>query len=227
MSLRSGDVCGTTFNYELYWLNVIDHLLSVLKMGLTKMVVSLSILVILFLSFSSIIGQPISSGTEAENTLVDVEIGTKPIKQKDDTVRVDPLDHLKKYRGGYEIRDLHYSTWFMSYQETSFVTIGQRILPNPLRVRFHYGHPDLFDRVFHLTRGGISKASKTINLSEDVFAGYNTTLRRGYVTYHEYMQVGKGRDVGLNQISKFEAKVANGNSEQTISRDIYLSWTPI
>lgn len=39
--------------------------------------------------------------------------------------------------------------------------------------------------------------------------------------YLEYMQVGKGRDVGLNQISKFEAKVANGNSEQTISRDIY------
>lgn len=39
------------------------------------------------------------------------------------------------------------------------------------RVRFHYGHPDIFDRMFHLTRGGISKASKTINLSEDVFAG--------------------------------------------------------
>ncbi|CAH9091019.1 unnamed protein product, partial [Cuscuta epithymum] len=111
--------------------------------------------------------------------------------------------------------------WFMSYQETSFVTIGQRLLANPLRVRFHYGHPDLFDRIFHLTRGGISKASKTINLSEDVFAGFNTTLRQGSVTYLEYMQVGKGRDVGLNQISKFEAKVANGNSEQTISRDIY------
>ncbi|WMV39602.1 hypothetical protein MTR67_032987 [Solanum verrucosum] len=111
--------------------------------------------------------------------------------------------------------------WFMSYQETSFVTIGQRLLANPLRVRFHYGHPDVFDRVFHLTRGGISKASKTINLSEDVFAGFNTTLRRGHVTYLEYMQVGKGRDVGLNQISKFEAKVANGNSEQTISRDMY------
>lgn len=39
------------------------------------------------------------------------------------------------------------------------------------RVRFHYGHPDVFDRLFHITRGGISKASKTINLSEDVFAG--------------------------------------------------------
>ncbi|OAY76390.1 putative callose synthase 8 [Ananas comosus] len=97
---------------------------------------------------------------------------------------------------------------FMSYQETSFVTIGQRFLANPLRVRFHYGHPDLFDRLFHLARGGISKASKTINLSEDVFAGYNSTLRRGSVTYNEYIQVGKGRDVGLNQISQFEAKIS-------------------
>ncbi|XP_020251345.1 putative callose synthase 8 isoform X2 [Asparagus officinalis] len=110
---------------------------------------------------------------------------------------------------------------FMSYQESSFVTIGQRFLANPLRVRFHYGHPDLFDRLFHLTRGGISKASRIINLSEDVFAGFNSTLRRGCVTYNEYIQVGKGRDVGLNQISKFEAKVANGNSEQALSRDIY------
>ncbi|KAI4385085.1 hypothetical protein MLD38_003147 [Melastoma candidum] len=111
--------------------------------------------------------------------------------------------------------------WFMSNQETSFVTIGQRVLANPLRVRFHYGHPDIFDRLFHITRGGISKASKTINLSEDIFAGYNSTLRGGFVTHHEYIQVGKGRDMGMNQISLFEAKVANGNGEQTLSRDVY------
>ncbi|KAH9770732.1 callose synthase 7 [Citrus sinensis] len=89
------------------------------------------------------------------------------------------------------------------------------------RVRFHYGHPDIFDRIFHITRGGISKASKTINLSEDIFAGMNSTLRGGYITHHEYIQVGKGRDVGMNQISSFEAKVANGNGEQTLSRDVY------
>ncbi|CAA0830218.1 Callose synthase 5 [Striga hermonthica] len=111
--------------------------------------------------------------------------------------------------------------WFMSNQETSFVTIGQRVLARPLKVRFHYGHPDVFDRIFHMTRGGISKASRGINLSEDIFAGFNTTLRRGNVTHHEYIQVGKGRDVGLNQISLFEAKVACGNGEQTLSRDIY------
>ncbi|KAF3584268.1 hypothetical protein F2Q69_00025984 [Brassica cretica] len=111
--------------------------------------------------------------------------------------------------------------WFMSNQETSFVTIGQRVLANPLRVRFHYGHPDIFDRIFHITRGGISKASKIINLSEDIFAGYNSTLRGGYITHHEYIQAGKGRDVGMNQVSVFEAKVANGNGEQTLSRDVY------
>lgn len=111
--------------------------------------------------------------------------------------------------------------WFMSNQETSFVTLGQRLLANPLKVRFHYGHPDVFDRLFHLTRGGVSKASKIINLSEDIFAGFNSTLREGNITHHEYLQVGKGRDMGLNQISMFEAKIANGNGEQTLSRDIY------
>ncbi|KAM3370692.1 hypothetical protein ACQJBY_018185 [Aegilops geniculata] len=111
--------------------------------------------------------------------------------------------------------------WFMSAQETCFVTLSQRVLANLLKVRMHYGHPDVFDRLWFLGRGGISKASKAINISEDIFAGFNCTLRGGNVTHHEYIQVGKGRDVGLNQISMFEAKVAGGNGEQTVSRDVY------
>ncbi|XP_020235766.1 callose synthase 10 [Cajanus cajan] len=111
--------------------------------------------------------------------------------------------------------------WFMSNQETSFVTLAQRVLANPLKVRMHYGHPDVFDRIFHVTRGGISKASRVINISEDIYAGFNSTLRLGNITHHEYIQVGKGRDVGLNQIALFEGKVAGGNGEQVLSRDIY------
>ncbi|XP_058209041.1 callose synthase 12-like [Rhododendron vialii] len=111
--------------------------------------------------------------------------------------------------------------WFMSAQETSFVTLGQRVLANPLKIRMHYGHPDVFDRFWFLTRGGISKASRVINISEDIFAGFNCTLRGGNVTHHEYIQVGKGRDVGLNQISMFEAKVSSGNGEQILSREVY------
>ncbi|OAY34059.1 callose synthase 12 [Manihot esculenta] len=111
--------------------------------------------------------------------------------------------------------------WFMSAQETSFVTLGQRVLANPLKVRMHYGHPDVFDRFWFLTRGGISKASRVINISEDIYAGFNCTLRGGNVTHQEYIQVGKGRDVGFNQVSMFEAKVASGNGEQVLSRDVY------
>lgn len=87
--------------------------------------------------------------------------------------------------------------WFMSAQETSFVTLGQRVLANPLKVRMHYGHPDVFDRFWFLSRGGISKASRVINISEDIFAGFNCTLRGGNVTHHEYIQVGKGPQFGL------------------------------
>jgi callose synthase len=72
-----------------------------------------------------------------------------------------------------------------------------------------------------MTRGGISKASKGINLSEDIFAGYNNVLRGGSVAFKEYVQVGKGRDVGMQQIYKFEAKLSQGAAEQSLSRDVY------
>lgn len=81
-----------------------------------------------------------------------------------------------------------------------------------------------------------------------IFSGFNSTLRQGNITHHEYfqvsyglnfvaldfthsfpkalivfflVQVGKGRDVGLNQIALFEGKVAGGNGEQVLSRDVY------
>jgi callose synthase len=117
----------------------------------------------------------------------------------------------------------------------------------------------------------MSKASHGINLSEDVFAGFNATIRGHTVNFKEYVQVGnlhmytyfwihvcvhidipinmfvckmmhikisitciyvyiyihtcvqvgKGRDVGLQQTYKFEAKLSQGNAEQTLSRDMY------
>lgn len=110
---------------------------------------------------------------------------------------------------------------YMALQETSFVTLGQRVLTKPLCIRLHYGHPDVFDKLFFITRGGISKSSKGINLSEDIFAGYNCVIRGGSVSFKEYLQVGKGRDVGMSQIYKFEAKLSQGAGEQSLSRDVY------
>ncbi|CAK4681037.1 unnamed protein product [Aphanomyces euteiches] len=110
---------------------------------------------------------------------------------------------------------------FKSWQELVFVTLSQRVLADPLYCRMHYGHPDVFDKVMCLTRGGVSKASKGINLSEDVFAGFNSTLRGGVVTHVEFMQCGKGRDVALSQISMFEGKLANGAGETTLAREAH------
>ncbi|RHZ38193.1 hypothetical protein DYB26_013277, partial [Aphanomyces astaci] len=110
---------------------------------------------------------------------------------------------------------------FKTWQELVFVTLSQRVLANPLCVRMHYGHPDIFDKVMVLTRGGVSKASKGINLSEDVFAGFNSTLRGGVVTHVEFMQCGKGRDVAMSQISMFEGKLANGAGETALAREAY------
>lgn len=108
---------------------------------------------------------------------------------------------------------------FMTLQELVFVTMTQRVLAKPLRSRMHYGHPDVFEKSFVMTNGGVSKASKGINLSEDVFSGYNVTLRGGLVTHVEFMQCGKGRDVTLSQINAFEAKLSNGCAESCLSRE--------
>ncbi|CAK7331752.1 unnamed protein product [Dovyalis caffra] len=108
--------------------------------------------------------------------------------KKHDGVRCPTILGLREHIFTGSVSSL---AWFMSNQETSFVTIGQRLLASPL-----------------------NNGSLTL-------IGFNSTLREGNVTHHEYIQVGKGRDVGLNQISMFEAKIANGNGEQTLSRDIY------
>lgn len=39
--------------------------------------------------------------------------GLEAIKEEDDTVRVDPLNHFNKYRGGYNITNKHY--WSVSF----------------------------------------------------------------------------------------------------------------
>ncbi|MCD7466834.1 hypothetical protein HAX54_003872 [Datura stramonium] len=51
-----------------------------------------------------------------------------------------------------------------------------------------------------------SKASRVINISEDIFAGFNCTLRGGNVTHHEYM-LSWQRKGWLNQISVFEPRL--------------------
>ncbi|KDD75094.1 1,3-beta-glucan synthase, partial [Helicosporidium sp. ATCC 50920] len=110
---------------------------------------------------------------------------------------------------------------FAAATEFTFGSIVQRIMTWPGAARFHYGHPDLWNKLFVMTRGGPSKATRGFHISEDVFAGYNHTLRGGRTKFKEYVSVGKGRDMGFDSINGFEAKVSGGNGEQVMSRDVF------
>ena len=110
---------------------------------------------------------------------------------------------------------------FAANNEFVFGTLVQRFLTWPLCVRFHYGHPDVWDKTWAFSNGGVSKASRTLHVSEDIFAGFNTVLRGGGVEYLEYIHCGKGRDMGFTAINGFEQKISAGNALQCTSRDLY------
>lgn len=77
-----------------------------------------------------------------------------------------------------------------------------------LSYRFHYGHPDVWNKLFCLGKGSISKATRNLHVSEDIFGGMNCVLRGGLVDYKDYIMVGKGRDMGFISINGFEIKVS-------------------
>ncbi|KAJ3214698.1 1,3-beta-D-glucan synthase [Dinochytrium kinnereticum] len=93
-------------------------------------------------------------------------------------------------------------------KEYSFGTIVQRVTAK-LGGRLHYGHPDFLNAVFMNTRGGVSKAQKGLCVNEDIFAGMNAVFRGGRIKHTEYLQCGKGRDLGVLSISKFNAKIGD------------------
>ena len=110
---------------------------------------------------------------------------------------------------------------FAANNEFVFGTMVQRFLTWPLCVRFHYGHPDVWDKVWALSSGGVSKASKTLHVSEDIYGGLNAVLRGGGVEYEEYIHCGKGRDITFAAANSFEQKISGGNAWQGMSRDFH------
>ena len=53
----------------------------------------------------------------------------------------------------------------------------------------HYGHPDFLDGFWASNRGSLSKASPAINLSEDIFAGFNVTMRGEAIGHHHLFHI--------------------------------------
>ena len=110
---------------------------------------------------------------------------------------------------------------FAALTEFAFATMIQRTLGSPFDVRMHYGHPDVFDRVFHVARGGVAKANMGLCISEDIFGGFNSVIKGGRNIFREYIKVGKGKDLGFENTYEFESKISMGNGEQALSRDFW------
>lgn len=108
----------------------------------------------------------------------------------------------------------------MASAEATFGTIFQRVLASPLGVRMHYGHPDFFDTFWVLNRGGLSKASPNINLSEDVFAGCNAWQRGEKVSHVDTLEWQKGRETVFTTASMFLAKISAGSVGMLRTRDM-------
>ncbi|CAK0901643.1 unnamed protein product [Prorocentrum cordatum] len=111
---------------------------------------------------------------------------------------------------------------FAASAEMAFGTILQRAYV-VMGGRMHYGHPDIMNRLYMMQQGGVSKATKTLNLSEDIFAGMDFTLRgHGRQIKHcEYMAVVKGRDMGFRAVLQFFSKLASGTGEQLLTRQTF------
>lgn len=105
-------------------------------------------------------------------------------------------------------------------KEQTFGTLFARTLAY-IGGKLHYGHPDFLNVIFMTTRGGISKAQKGLHLNEDIYAGMNAVMRGGRIKYCEYMQCGKGRDLGFVSILNFVTKIGTGMGEQLISREYF------
>mmetsp|Transcript_4739 Transcript_4739/g.15247 ORF Transcript_4739/g.15247 Transcript_4739/m.15247 type:complete len:620 (-) Transcript_4739:259-2118(-) len=74
------------------------------------------------------------------------------------------------------------------------------------------------DKLALVSQGGLSKATKGLNLSEDIFAGMDAQLRGQNIVHREYFQVGKGRDMGSISILQFFSKLSQGTAQMSTSR---------
>jgi hypothetical protein len=96
------------------------------------------------------------------------------------------------------------------HTDRTFVTVVQRQL-NMLGVRFHYGHPDVYDMEFVRGMGGISK---TYVVNEDILGGYNAVLKGKHIECVEYIKALKARETSWMTTAGIFEKFAGGGIQQ-------------
>jgi len=60
-----------------------------------------------------------------------------------------------------------------------------------------------------------------LHVAEDFFGGINAIARGGKVIFEEFIECGKGRDMGFTSVNGFEQKISGSSGTISMSRDLF------
>ncbi|MEI6631749.1 MAG: hypothetical protein WCL25_03945, partial [bacterium] len=110
---------------------------------------------------------------------------------------------------------------FHALADRSFNSLVQRTL-TLLGARFHYGHPDFWRASYVDSFGGVSRSYP---VNEDIFGGYEMTLKGKKILYVECLEAGKARDGAWGTTFGMFLKFGMGATQQFYSRYVYYLYT--
>ncbi|MFA5438182.1 MAG: phosphodiester glycosidase family protein, partial [Candidatus Omnitrophota bacterium] len=87
-----------------------------------------------------------------------------------------------------------------------------------LGARFHYGHPDVWRTSAIRQIGGVSRS---FPVNEDIFGGYELTLRGRKIGYVMWIEAGKAREVSWATTDGIFRKFGMGATQQAYNRYLY------
>ena len=86
----------------------------------------------------------------------------------------------------------------------------------------YYGQTDMINKTFIMQQSDVSKATKMMNLSDEIFAGTDLMFHSGGMIHHsEFFKLAKSRDIGFHASVMFFSKISSETDEQILTRQMF------
>ncbi|KAG2371210.1 uncharacterized protein HKW66_Vig0213840 [Vigna angularis] len=102
MVISSGMVRGGLGSWREFAAPFVAQIIELKMVKINSTSTLVSVIVVVALIFPEVASQALSPSDSVADNVSDT------IRQSDNTIRVDPLDHFEKYRGGFNITNKHY-----------------------------------------------------------------------------------------------------------------------
>ena len=88
--------------------------------------------------------------------------------------------------------------------------------------RVYYGHTDMMNKTFIVQQSDVFKATKMVNLCEDIFAGMVFIFHSVGMTHHiDFFKLAKSRDLSFHAALRFFSKISSETDEQILTCQIF------